>query len=111
MKLGNHLALKLGNHLALKSYIVGIYLVIDSRYTALRNNVGNSHEYFYRRPIEVGLKFMDFLSILAIFACLIYLRSRGSNSVVECQLPKLDVAGSSPVSRSKVRFYEGLTYI
>jgi Ca-activated chloride channel family protein len=25
---------------------------------------------------------------------------RGSNSVVECQLPKLDVAGSSPVSRS-----------
>ena len=26
---------------------------------------------------------------------------RGSNSVVECKLPKLDVAGSSPVSRSK----------
>ena len=25
----------------------------------------------------------------------------GSNSVVECQLPKLDVAGSIPVSRSK----------
>ena len=25
----------------------------------------------------------------------------GSNSVVECQLPKLDVAGSSPVSRSE----------
>jgi hypothetical protein len=24
----------------------------------------------------------------------------GSNSVVECQLPKLDVTGSSPVSRS-----------
>ena len=24
----------------------------------------------------------------------------GSNSVVECQLPKLDVAGSSPVARS-----------
>ena len=24
----------------------------------------------------------------------------GSNSVVECQLPKLDVAGSTPVSRS-----------
>ena len=24
----------------------------------------------------------------------------GSNSVVECQLPKLDVAGSIPVSRS-----------
>ena len=24
----------------------------------------------------------------------------GSNSVVECQLPKLNVAGSSPVSRS-----------
>ncbi len=26
--------------------------------------------------------------------------ARGSNSVVECQLPKLDVAGSTPVSRS-----------
>lgn len=26
----------------------------------------------------------------------------GSNSMVECQLPKLDVAGSSPVSRSIV---------
>ena len=25
---------------------------------------------------------------------------RGSNSVVECQLPKLNVAGSIPVSRS-----------
>ena len=33
-----------------------------------------------------------------------YLRCRlsGSNSVVECQLPKLDVAGSTPVSRSKI---------
>jgi hypothetical protein len=28
-------------------------------------------------------------------------QASGSNSVVECQLPKLDVAGSSPVSRSK----------
>ena len=28
------------------------------------------------------------------------LTERGSNSVVECQLPKLDVAGSNPVSRS-----------
>jgi hypothetical protein len=26
----------------------------------------------------------------------------GSNSGVECQLPKLDVAGSNPVSRSSV---------
>jgi hypothetical protein len=25
---------------------------------------------------------------------------RGRNSVVECQLPKLDVAGSNPVARS-----------
>jgi hypothetical protein len=30
----------------------------------------------------------------------------GSNSVVECQLPKLDVAGSIPVSRSKIFFFE-----
>ena len=28
--------------------------------------------------------------------------SSGSNSAVECQLPKLNVAGSIPVSRSKV---------
>jgi hypothetical protein len=28
----------------------------------------------------------------------------GSNSVVECQLPKLDVAGSIPVSRSTPLF-------
>ena len=27
--------------------------------------------------------------------------SCGRNSVVECQLPKLDVAGSSPVARSQ----------
>ena len=27
-------------------------------------------------------------------------RTSGSNSAVECQLPKLDVAGSIPVSRS-----------
>jgi hypothetical protein len=29
---------------------------------------------------------------------------RGSNSVVECKLPKLDVAGSIPVSRSTIEF-------
>ena len=29
-------------------------------------------------------------------------RLSGSNSVVECQLPKLDVAGSTPVSRSNI---------
>ena len=31
----------------------------------------------------------------------------GSNSVVECQLPKLDVAGSNPVSRSNKTKYLG----
>ncbi len=30
----------------------------------------------------------------------------GCNSVVECQLPKLDVAGSSPVARS-IFFFAG----
>jgi hypothetical protein len=30
-----------------------------------------------------------------------YLSLSGRNSVVECQLPKLDVAGSTPVARSK----------
>ncbi len=29
---------------------------------------------------------------------------RGRNSVVECQLPKLKVAGSTPVARSMVVF-------
>jgi hypothetical protein len=29
-------------------------------------------------------------------------KASGSNSVVECQLPKLDVAGSTPVSRSNL---------
>jgi hypothetical protein len=28
----------------------------------------------------------------------------GRNSAVECQLPKLDVVGSSPIARSKVSF-------
>jgi hypothetical protein len=31
----------------------------------------------------------------------------GSNSAVECQLPKLDVAGSIPVSRSSRRLGGG----
>ncbi len=41
--------------------------------------------------------------VLLVYVTLLYviINSRGSNSVVECQLPKLDVAGSSPVSRSK----------
>ena len=30
----------------------------------------------------------------------------GRNSVVECQLPKLDVAGSSPVARSIMKLAE-----
>src|SRR2546426_1175056 len=34
------------------------------------------------------------------FLNLLELSSSGSNSAVECQLPKLDVAGSIPVSRS-----------
>src|SRR5262249_15000189 len=29
---------------------------------------------------------------------------RGRNSVVECQLPKLDVAGSTPVARSQRKY-------
>ena len=31
-----------------------------------------------------------------------YRRVSGRNSAVECQLPKLDVAGSTPVARSKI---------
>ena len=38
------------------------------------------------------------LAILGVAAT-----SSGSNSVVECQLPKLKVAGSTPVSRSILR--------
>ncbi len=36
----------------------------------------------------------------AAFRDVMIVTTSGSNSVVECQLPKLDVAGSSPVSRS-----------
>ena len=42
-----------------------------------------------------SLKAVQLLAILGVVTT-----SSGSNSVVECQLPKLDVAGSSPVSRS-----------
>ena len=31
-------------------------------------------------------------------------RISGRNSMVECQLPKLEVVGSSPIARSKIRF-------
>ena len=36
------------------------------------------------------------IRFLVLLGCVV----SGSNSVVECQLPKLDVAGSTPVSRS-----------
>src|SRR5262245_36038902 len=36
-------------------------------------------------------------------ACAMQGARRGRNSVVECQLPKLDVAGSTPVARSLLR--------
>ncbi len=38
--------------------------------------------------------------LLLVWKLLILRQLSGSNSVVECQLPKLDVAGSTPVSRS-----------
>ena len=38
-----------------------------------------------------------------------YTTTCGINSAVECQLPKLKVAGSNPVSRSKIR--EKLIYL
>ena len=39
-----------------------------------------------------SFKNIDFVLLMEVLG--------GSNSVVECQLPKLDVAGSTPVSRS-----------
>jgi hypothetical protein len=46
----------------------------------------------------------DALSALSFTAhrvlVIVGMTESGSNSVVECQLPKLDVAGSNPVSRS-----------
>ncbi|MDT7603577.1 MAG: hypothetical protein QOF61_1574 [Acidobacteriota bacterium] len=36
------------------------------------------------------------------FICRIFSLPSGSNSVVECDLAKVEVAGSNPVSRSKV---------
>jgi hypothetical protein len=38
--------------------------------------------------------------------CCIIFKSSGSNSAVECDLAKVEVAGSNPVSRS--RFHAGL---
>ena len=38
------------------------------------------------------------------FSYICVIRVCGRNSVVECQLPKLDVAGSSPVARSTTHF-------
>ncbi len=35
-----------------------------------------------------------------VIVTIVFKADGGSNSVVECQLPKLDVAGSNPVSRS-----------
>ena len=46
-----------------------------------------------RRPVRLAEKAENMISQLYTTIC-------GSNSVVECQLPKLKVAGSTPVSRS-----------
>ena len=48
--------------------------------------------HYFRPSVIVDKKFLNLLE----------LSSSGSNSAVECQLPKLDVAGSIPVSRSWV---------
>lgn len=38
---------------------------------------------------------------------LYFLRKSGSNSVVECNLAKVEVAGSNPVSRSSFEYKQG----
>ncbi len=43
-----------------------------------------------------------FLNLILKAIYNIYLNKSGRNSVVEYQLPKLRVAGSSPVARSKI---------
>ena len=47
--------------------------------------------------------------IYLYFAFCCFFKFCGRNSVVECQLPKLNVAGSTPVARSKLYFlnFEG----
>ena len=54
---------------------------------ATRHEKADSHAL-----VIVDKKFLNLLELSST--------SSGSNSAVECQLPKLDVAGSIPVSRS-----------
>src|SRR5579859_6236159 len=51
-------------------------------------------------PADNGVRF--FKSARSVTISAVITITGGSNSVVECQLPKLDVAGSIPVSRSKI---------
>jgi hypothetical protein len=48
------------------------------------------------------LTLVDKLRLKPYFNCTSTPDLSGRNSVVECQLPKLDVAGSTPVARSKL---------
>ena len=43
--------------------------------------------------------------LMEVLAYLKLDKKRGCNSVVECKLPKLDVAGSSPVARFSRQFF------
>ena len=49
-------------------------------------------EFRFWDVFSTAFKNIDFVLVMEVLG--------GSNSVVECQLPKLDVAGSTPVSRS-----------
>ena len=48
------------------------------------------------------LYLIDKPPLIPYISLAIYSGLSGRNSVVECQLPKLDVAGSTPVARSKL---------
>ena len=57
-----------------------------------------------RGPIIIYLIIKIFLEIIPTAISIVFSFSHerfcGCNSVVECQLPKLDVVGSSPITRS-----------
>ena len=73
-------------------------LTQPSRFPPENHPVRNFPQLRYRQSKPLQLKYQQ----------LFYFAPGGSNSVVECQLPMLNVAGSIPVSRSNLNHLEPL---